>query len=60
VLNLDRLDGILIEKVVEEREPGIAVVVVAIDLDRGTILAHSATVAYVVHTKILAGNNCNQ
>ena len=30
-LNLDRLDGILIEMVVEEREPGIAVVVVAID-----------------------------
>ena len=30
-LNLDRSDGILIEMVVEEREPGIAVVVVAID-----------------------------
>jgi hypothetical protein len=29
-LNLDRSDGILIE-MVEEREPGIAVVVVAID-----------------------------
>jgi hypothetical protein len=40
-LNLDRLDGILIERVVEEREPAIAVVVIAIDLDRGTILAHS-------------------
>jgi hypothetical protein len=39
---LSRLDGILIEIVVEEREPGVAVVVVAIDLDRGTILAHSA------------------
>jgi hypothetical protein len=39
---LSLLDGILIEMVVEEREPGIAVVVVAIDLDRGTILAHSA------------------
>ena len=38
-LNLDRLDGILIEMVVEGREPGIAVVVIAIDLDRGTILA---------------------
>jgi hypothetical protein len=38
---LSRLDGILIEMVVEEREPGKAVVVVAIDLDRGTILAHS-------------------
>jgi hypothetical protein len=34
-LNLDRLDGILIEMVVEAREPSIAVVVVAIDLDRG-------------------------
>jgi hypothetical protein len=31
-LNLDRLDGILIEMVVEEREPGIAVVVAVIDL----------------------------
>jgi hypothetical protein len=41
-LNLDRLDGILIEMVVEEREPGLAVVVVANDLGRGTILAHSA------------------
>ena len=30
-LNLDRSDGILIEMVVEEREPCIAVVVVAID-----------------------------
>jgi hypothetical protein len=30
-LNFDRLDGILIEMVVEEREPGIAVAVVAID-----------------------------
>jgi hypothetical protein len=40
-LNLKRLDGILIEMVVEEREPGIAVVIIAIDLDRGTILAHS-------------------
>jgi hypothetical protein len=30
-LNLDRLDGILIEMVVEKREPSIAVVVVAID-----------------------------
>jgi hypothetical protein len=39
---LSRLDGILIEMVVEEREPGVAVVVVANDLDRGTILAHSA------------------
>ena len=57
-LNLDRLDGILIEMVVEE--PGIAVVVVAIDLDRGTILAHSAAFTYVAQTKILAGNNCNQ
>jgi len=59
-LNLDRLDGILIEMVVEEREPGIAVVVVAINLDRGTILAHSAAFTYVAQTKILAGNNCNQ
>ena len=60
-LNLDRLDGILIEMVVEECEPGIAVVVViAIDLDRGTILAHSAAFTYVAQTKILAGNNCNQ
>ena len=51
----------LIEMVVEEREPGIAVVVViAIDLDRGTILAHSAAFTYVAQTKILAGNNCNQ
>jgi hypothetical protein len=41
-LNLDRRDGVRIGMVVEEREPGIAVVVVAIDLDRGTILAHSA------------------
>jgi hypothetical protein len=41
-LNLDRLDGMLIEMGVEEREPGKAVVVVAIDLVRGTILAHSA------------------
>ena len=41
-LKLDRLDRILIEMVVEEREPGIAVVVAAIDLDRGTILAHFA------------------
>jgi hypothetical protein len=31
-LNLDSLDGILIERVVEERERGIAVVVLAIDL----------------------------
>jgi hypothetical protein len=46
--------------VVEEREPGIVVVVVAIDLDRGTILAHSATFTYVAKTKMLAGNNCNQ
>jgi hypothetical protein len=38
-LNLDRLDGIY-RMVVEEREPGIAAAVVAIDLDRGTILAH--------------------
>src|SRR5258708_40124664 len=59
-LNLDRLDGILIEMVVEEREPGIAVVVVAIDLDRGTILAHSAAFTYVAQTKILAGNNCHR
>ena len=41
--------------VVEEREPGIAVVVIAIDLDRGTILAHSAAFTYVAQTKILAG-----
>jgi hypothetical protein len=41
-LNLDRLDGMLIEMGVEEREPGKAVVVVAIDLVRGTILAHAA------------------
>jgi hypothetical protein len=61
-LNLDRLNGILVEMVVEEREPGIAIVVVAvaIDLDRGTILAHSAAFTYVAQTKILAGNNCNQ
>ena len=59
-LNLDRPDGILIEMVVEEREPGMAVVVVAIDLDRGTILAHSAVFTYVAQTKILAGNDCNQ
>jgi hypothetical protein len=59
-LNLDRLDGILIEMVVEERELGIAVVVIAIDLDRGTILAHSAAFTYVAQTKIIAGNNCNQ
>ncbi len=51
-LNLDRL-------VVEEREPGIAVEVVAI-VDRGTILAHSTAFTYVAQTKILAGNNCNQ
>ena len=48
-LNLDRLDGILIEMVVEEYEP-----------HRGTILAHSADFTYVAQTKILAGNNCNQ
>jgi hypothetical protein len=59
-LNLDRLDGIHIEMGVEEREPGIAVVVLAIDLDRGTILAHSAAFTHVAKTKILAGNNCNQ
>jgi hypothetical protein len=59
-LNLERLDGILIERVVEEREPAIAVVVIAIDLDRGTILAHSAAFRYVAKTKIVAGNNCNQ
>jgi len=59
-LNLDRLDGILIEMVVDEREPGIAVVVVAIDLDWGTILAHSTAFTYVTQTKILVGNNCNQ
>ncbi len=47
--------GILIEV----REPGI-VVVVAIDLDWGAILAHSAPFTYVAKTKILAGNNCNQ
>jgi hypothetical protein len=41
-LNLDRLDGILIEMVVEERQPSTALVVIAIDLDRGTTLAHSA------------------
>jgi hypothetical protein len=56
-LNLDCLDGILIEMVVEEREPGVAVVVVASDLDRGTILAHSAAFTYLAQTKILAGNN---
>ena len=50
----------LIAMVVEERTPGIAVVVIAIDLDRGTILAHSAAFTYVAQTKILAGNNCNQ
>ena len=59
-LNLDRLDGILIEMVVEECEPGIAVAVTAIDLDRGTILAHSAAFTYVDQTKMLTGNNCNQ
>ena len=57
-LNLDRLDGILIEMVVEEREPSIAVVVIAIDLDR--VSWHSAVFTYVAQTKILAGNNCNQ
>jgi hypothetical protein len=61
-LNLDRLDGILIEMDVEEREPGIAVVVVAIDLDRGTILAHTPLAfTYVAQTKrlgvITATNN---
>ena len=59
-LNLDRLDGILIEMVVEERGPGIAVVAVAIDLDRGTILAHSAAFTYAAKTKILMGNHFNQ
>ena len=59
-LNLDRLDGILIEMVVDEREPGIAVVVVAIDLDWGTILAHFTACTYVAQTKILAVNSCNQ
>jgi hypothetical protein len=59
-LNLDRLDGILIEMVVDQREPGIAVVVVAIDLDWGTILAQSTAFTYVAKTKIIAGNSCNQ
>jgi len=59
-LNLDRLNGILIEMVVEKREPDIAVVVVAIDLDRGTLLAHSAAFTYIAQIKILAGYNCNQ
>jgi hypothetical protein len=58
-LNLDRLDGIY-RMVVEEREPGIAAAVVAIDLDRGTILAHLRLFTYVAQTKMLAGNNCNQ
>jgi hypothetical protein len=52
-LNLDRLDGILIEMVGEEREPGIAVVVVAIDLDRGTILAHSRLLRIWLNLKYL-------
>ena len=60
-LNLDRLDGILIEMVVEEREPGVAVVVVAIDLDRGTILAHSRLLRIWLKLKYLleitAANN---
>jgi hypothetical protein len=55
-LNPDRLDGILIEMFVEEREPGTVVVVVAIDLDRCT---HSAAFTYVAQTNILAGKNCN-
>jgi hypothetical protein len=46
--------------VVEERQPGIAVVVIAIDLDRGTILAHFVGFTYVAKTKMLVGNNCNQ
>jgi hypothetical protein len=36
---------------VEEREPGVAVVVVAIDLDWGTILTHSAAFTYVAQNK---------
>ena len=59
-LNLDLLDGILIEMVVEEREPGMAVVVIAIDLHRGTILAHSSSFTYVFEDKILAWNNCDE
>jgi hypothetical protein len=57
---LDLLDGILIEMVVEEREPGMAVVVIAIDLHRGTILAHSSSFTYVFEDKILAWNNCDE
>jgi hypothetical protein len=50
----------LSKMVVEERELGITVVVIAIDLDRGTILAHSAAFTYAAQTKMLMGNNCNQ
>jgi hypothetical protein len=49
--NLHRLDGILIEMVVEERELGMAVAVVANDLDRGTILAHSRILRILLKLK---------
>jgi hypothetical protein len=55
VRRLRALDGILIETVVEEREPGIAVVVVAIDLDRGTNLGTLRSFTYLAQTKIFAG-----
>jgi hypothetical protein len=53
VRRLRALDGILIEMVVEECETGKAVVVVAIDLVRGTILAHSAAFTYVAKLRYL-------
>jgi hypothetical protein len=43
----------LSEIVVEEREPGIAVVVAAIDLDRGTIWAHFAALRMWLKLKSL-------
>jgi hypothetical protein len=49
-----------IEMVVEECELGIAVAVIAIDLDWGTILEHFAAFRYADETKRLTGNNSNQ